>query len=153
MINISIPVERHVQKFLAKRYGTIHTATKTTFLGMEVLQALTEEYERPYLPSERKRAYCTNYQIFIPERYFNSHGHSISVNNLKHLGIAMSKYFVESMCTHLDMMVGQNRKAYAELKLFLAHHNITEEDAKLETLYKVYQRHCQGPIKTKKIAV
>lgn len=152
MISISIPVERHVHKFLVKRYGETHIATQTTFLGMGVLQALTEEHERPYLAPDKKMAYSAKYNVAIPDRYFNSHGHTVSCNNLQHLGIAMGKYFIETMYHHLDMQVAKNKKAQTEMKLFLEFHNITEDDAKLESLYRAYQRHCKGPIRNKKTA-
>lgn len=153
MIRISIPVESHVRKFLVKRYGETHTASQTSLLGMEVLKALTEEYVKPYVAPDKKTAFSSWYDIDIPEFYFNSKGHSISCNNLLHLGIAMGKYFVETMCYHIDMQVGMNKKAQSELKIFLEFYNINEDDAKLESLYKVYQRHCKGPIKTKRKVV
>ncbi|MDV6167907.1 hypothetical protein R1T16_05685 [Flavobacterium sp. DG1-102-2] len=153
MIQISIPVEPHVKKYLMKKYGSTYTASKTSFLGLEVLQALSGEYEKPYVPSEQAAELKHSYKVFIPERYFNSNGHTVSINNLQHLGEVVTKNFMETMCQYLDMMVDQGKLAMPELRTFLHYYHISEEDVKLESLYKTYQRHCKGSIKSPKIAV
>lgn len=151
MISISIPVEPHVKRFLAKRYGPVHTATKVTFIGMEVLQALTSEYERPYLPPEKKIIYSDEYKVLIPERYFNANGHTVSMNNLLHLGNSMGRLFTETMFDNLDMQINEGTHGLEALRRFLKFYNIAEDDVKFESLYKAYQRHCNMSLKTKKI--
>jgi hypothetical protein len=153
MISISIPVEPHVKRFLSKRYGAEHIATKVSFLGAQVLQALKKEYERPHLPPEKKAVYSAEYKVLIPERYSNTNGHTVSLNNLLHLADAMDRFFTEAMFDHIDMQVQLGGKAMEVLRQFLAFYHISEDDVKLESLYKAYQRHCQMRIKSKKIAV
>ena len=149
MIKVAIPVEPHVLKFLVKKYGLCPEVSKNNLLGVEVLRALTKKYEKPesFIPNTFR------YTVQVGEFYFNTKGHTISRNNRQHLGIVLGKLFDEAMCDHLDMAVSRNRKAMTELKYYLKFYGITEEDAKLESLYKVYQRHCRGPIKQKKTVV
>lgn len=146
MIRVQIPVEPHVQKYLSARYGPAHIAGKTTFLGLEVLSALQKRYEKP----DKSIAWHFYYPVYITARYVNFNGHTIPRNNLQHLGIAMGLLFDEDMKRHLDLIVSNGGKALPELKAWLQLHNITEDDVKVESLYKNYQRHCKMSIRSKK---
>lgn len=146
MIIIEIPVEPHVRKYLVTLYGEEYKASKKSLLGFEVLKSLTKKYEKPELsiPHHYK------YKVLVPEFYFKKNGHTVPRNNLQHLGISMGVLFDMAMCQFLDMRLSKGGKALPELKEFLKFHNIGEDDVKVETLYKVYQRHCNGPINAKK---
>ncbi len=146
MISISIPVERHVHKYLMIRYGKKHTASKRSLLGLQVIQALRGKYKKPV----KRIPNFLEYDVEIPEHCFRSGKQAISKSNLLHLGICMGTLFDEDLCKYLDIQVSQGKKALPELKAWLAFHLINENDVKVETLYKVYQRHCKGPISAKK---
>jgi len=146
---IEIPVEAHVRKYLVTLYGPEHIAGKKSTIGLEVINSLTRNYEKP----EKWIGPQYKYTVWIPEFYFNKNGHTIKRNNLQHLGVCLGIQFDLAMCMFLDLQVGRGHKAWPSLKEYLLFYNITEDDVKVETLYKVYQRHCKGPIKTKKKAV
>ncbi|WP_417365532.1 hypothetical protein [Flavobacterium beibuense] len=146
MIRVSIPVEPHVLKYLNQRYGAAHTVSLRSFIGKEVIEALQKNYEKPDMKLDRVNLYT----LFIPEFYFKKRGHSVARNTRQHLGISMGILFDENMCSYLDIQVSKGKKALPELKAFLRFHNITEDDVKVETLYKVYQRHCKQGIKAQK---
>lgn len=146
MIRIEIPVEPHVQKYLTARYGPTYTAGRTSLIGVEVLNSLTRKYEKP----EKSIPWKFYYPVYITERYMNHNGHTISRNNLQHLGIVLGLLFSEDLKRHLDLKLRDGAKALPELKAWLQLHNITEDDVKVETLYKTYQRHCKMSITSKK---
>jgi len=149
MIKIEIPVEAHVRKYLVKLYGLEHTATKKTGIGLEVLNSLSKVVEKP----EKRIGPQYKYVVYVPEFYFNTKGHTVKRNALQHLGVCLGIQFDVAMCQFLDLRVSNGAKALPTLKEYLKFYDISEDDAKVETLYRVYQRFCKGPIKTKKKAV
>ncbi|RZJ92019.1 MAG: hypothetical protein EOO20_03235 [Chryseobacterium sp.] len=137
MVQVSIPVEKHVLKFLTRKYGQVHKASKTTLIGKMVLQALDNSQSAPdkVIPGTYK------YELAIPEFYFNTKGSTLKPRTRQLLGDCFNILFDDEMCSHLDRQVMAGRKALTELKAFLEIYHITEDDVKVETLYKVYQRH------------
>lgn len=146
MTKVEIPVEAHVRKYLVTLYGLEHTAGKKSLIGLEVINSLSKEYAKP----EKWIGPQYKYTVWIPEFYFNTKGHTIKRNNLQHMGVCLGIQFDLAMCQFLDLRVSNNEKALPSLKQYLKFYDITEDDVKVETLYKVYQRYCQGPIKRKK---
>jgi len=128
------------------RYGTQYVASKRSLLGLQVIQALRSKYKKPL----KKIPNFMEYAVEIPEHCLRTKKQAISKSNLLHLGICMGTLFDEDLCKYLDIQVSQGKKALPELKAWLTFHHINENDVKVETLYKVYQRHCKGPIKAKK---
>jgi len=146
MIRIEIPVEPHVQKYLIEQYGQWHVASKTRMIGLEIINALNKVYEKP---DKMIDGHCS-YIVYIPEYYSNTKGTTVSKNSLQHLGIVLGMMFTDDMCKHLDQQAKKGHKALPELKLWLQDHNITEDDIKVETLYKYYYRYCKTKRESKK---
>lgn len=139
MIEVKIPVKKYVLKYLIKRYGTLHTVSKTSLIGSLVLVALENKVEKPdkHIPAKHQ------YSVSLPEFYFNTKGHTIPRNKLQYLGNCLEVLFKEDMRAYLELQVRKGLKAQPELKLFLQAYDITEDDIKLESLYKNWQRYCE----------
>ena len=136
--SVSFPVEAHVRKFLIRNFGSAHVATKTTLLGMLTLHALDKTFEKQ--DKEMPRHYT--YTVLVPEYYLNKCGHTLPLNTQHHLSEVCTRIFNMSLNEHLDLMAHEGKKVYPALRSFLSRYDITEDDMKVESLYKAYQRHC-----------
>lgn len=96
---------------------------------------------------EAKTAPVYKYTVLVPEFYYNTYGHNITKSTLQHLAIQSKHLFEEAMLEHLEIEVLKGKKVMTTLRVWLRTFNITEDDAKLESLYKTWQRH----IKKKKV--
>lgn len=148
MIQISIPVKKHVKKFLIKKYGEIHTITKKTFLGLLLLELISNEADTSDIDFKNH----DKYNMAIPELYFNTKGFSINRNKRKFLGVCLEKLFFEEFYSFVDVELAKGKgNAWQSVKLFLFLYKIDENDMKLESMYRNYQRHCDEKIKVKKL--
>ena len=145
MVTVSFPVESHVRKYLNLRYGNVHIATKRTVLGSMIIHCLSEEY----IKHSNRIEPNYKYSVLIPKDDFYRRGHSLTQNKQQYIGACCTRLFNEAMCEYLDMAVRDGKKALPSLKIFLKHYFISEDDVKVETLYKTYQRHCRMSIKAK----
>lgn len=147
MITIAIPVKKHVKKYLITKYGAVHTVSKKTFLGLLLLELINTKVEAP----ERLFLDFEKYELTIPEFYFNKKGFSIDKNKSKYLGVCLEKLFFEDFYNFVDVELAKGKgNAYQSVKLFLLIHQISENDLKLESMYRNYQRHCGENITEKK---
>lgn len=150
MISISIPVKKHVKKYLIKKYGTVHTVTKKTFLGLLLLELINDKVEA----MDRQFVDLDQYELTIPEFYFNKKGFNIDKNKVRFLGICLEKLFFEDFYNFIDLELTKGKaNAFQSVKLFMHIHGISENEMKLESLYRNYQRHCGENIKSKKIVI
>jgi hypothetical protein len=150
MIQISIPVKKHVKKYLIKKYGEIHTISKKTFLGLLLLELISDEADTSDIDFNG----FDKYKMDIPELYFNTKGFKINRNKLKFLGVCLEKLFFEDFHSFVDVELAKGKSnAWQSVKLFLFLYNINENEMKLESMYRNYQRHCEEKIKLKKLNV
>lgn len=147
MIVISIPVKLHVKKYLIKRYGKVHQLSKKTFIGLFLLQLLEKKIDKP----EKELDKNNFYQINVPEYYFNTKGYSIDHQKLKFLGICLEKLFVEDLYSFIDneLMKGE-MNAKKSMKLFFSIYDLSENELKLDSMYRNYQRYSGENITNKK---
>jgi hypothetical protein len=147
-VTVSIPVKGHVKKYLCTRYGTEHTLTKNSLLGMLIYHSLSQEIERqPVSISELPFRYCVN----VSEFYMSRKGHTVKMKTRKFLGLCLETLFLEDMKGFIDKCLsGMGLTAMASLKIFLQTYGISEEDVKIESLYRNYQRYSGEDIKKKK---
>lgn len=147
MIVIQIPVKIHVKKYLQKRYGAVHQVSKKTFIGLFLLQLLEKKVEKPNKDTQN----IIFYDIEIPEFYFNTKGFYVDEKKLKYLGVCLDRLFVEDFYSFVDNeLIKPNSNAMKAIKLFYSIYNLSEQDVKLESMYRNYQRYCGENIKNKK---
>jgi len=150
MISISIPVKKHVKKYLIKKYGAVHTVTKKTFLGLLLLELINDKVDA----SDRQFLDLDQYELNIPEFYFNKKGFQIDRNKARFLGLCLEKLFFEDFYNFIDVELAKGKaNAFQSVKLFMHLHSISENDMKLESMYRNYQRHCGENIKSKKVII
>jgi hypothetical protein len=148
MIQISIPVKKHVKKYLIKKYGEIHTISKNTFLGLLLLELISTEADTSDIDFNG----YDRYKMDIPELYFNVKGYKINRKKLKFLGVCLERLFFEDFHAFVDVELSKGKtNAWQSVKLFLFLNNITENEMQLASMYRNYQRHCNEKIKLKKL--
>jgi len=139
LISVSFPVKAHVKKYLQRQYGSAHIATKTSILGMLVLGSLEKTYEKP----DKKMPLFFSYSVLIPQGYLNRVGATLPRNTQQHLGDLCTHLFNMALYDHLDAVAWGGGQVYPELRNFLERYGITEDDMKVESLYRGYSRHCK----------
>lgn len=150
MILISIPVKKPVKKYLIKKYGEIHTISKKTFLGLLLLELISNEADTSDIDFKTH----DRYKMMIPELYFNTKGFSVNRKKLKFLGVCLERLFFEDFYSFVDVELAKGKtNAWQSVKLFLFLNNITENEMQLASMYRNYQRHCDEKIKEKKLNV
>ncbi|RZJ71095.1 hypothetical protein [Flavobacterium sp.] len=147
-ILLSIPVRSHLKKWLVGKYGSKHVVTKKTAIGLLLLSMLDKKIEKPKkLASE----YPERYEIVITQRYFNINGFEIGHNRKRFLSELLERLFKDDLNCFVDMaIIRGNSTAYEAIRQFLKHYDICENDLKLESVYRNYQRYSKESIRAKK---
>ena len=147
MFEIYIPVKPHVKSFLMRRYGEDYVVNKKNFLGILLLELLNTDISK--LDLDCKPSEC--YKLQIPELYFNTKGFNIDKNKLKFLGRCLERLFFDDFYNFVDSELERGGlSAYKSVHLYLQLHKISENELKLESMYRNYQRHSRENIKSKK---
>lgn len=150
MVVISIPVKSYVKKFLVKRYGYTHQISKNSFIGLFLLELLQRKVEPPFREISKE----STYDIHVPEFYFNEKGYHVDHIKLKFLSICLEKLFFEDFYQDIDKeLLKPNPNAMQSIRFFLSVYDITEDELKLASLYKKYQRYCDNKITSKKVVL
>lgn len=147
MIKIYIPVKKPVKKYLIRKYGEIHTISKKSFLGLLLLDLISKDADTSDIDFKGLEKYC----IDLPEMYFNTKGYNINRKKVRFLGVCLERLFFEDFYSFVDVELAKGtNNAWKSVKLFLDLYDINENEIKLESMYRNYQRHCDEKIKLKK---
>lgn len=134
-----IPVPDHVYKFLLKRCGTNHiTATRHTFIGSLTLTLLTKnnDVKVSSTPNSSKI-----FKVDIHEQHFKKLGHSFTSRSAKLFNDQIDAMFRDELYYYAILNKVNNKKLYAQsIRAFLEMYDITENDIKIETLIKGFNR-------------
>ena len=138
-VPVAIPVKAHVRKYLTRQFGSAHKVSKNNLLGLLVLHALEKTYEKP----EKNIDHHYQYTLLVPAGYVARVGATLPRNTQQHLGECCTHIFNMAMFAELDSKAWAGEKVLPALRNFLTMFGITEDDMKVESLYKSYQRHCE----------
>ncbi|MES2813223.1 MAG: hypothetical protein V4670_12185 [Bacteroidota bacterium] len=145
MITIEIPVKSHIKKYLSRKHGSVCQISKKTFIGLFLCEMLEKDIEKsnPF-PGD-------HYEVVVPEYYFNKKGYMISQAKLRTIGLSFETLFTNDFLHFVDnKLLEGNMNAYQSVVLFLKLYQIKEDELKLESMYRKYQRYCGENIKEKK---
>lgn len=147
MIELQIPVKPFVLHWLINRYGEKYRVSKKNLIGILLLELLNKKVIKP--DHDQPKGY--NYYIEIPELYVNTKGFNIDAKKIKLLGRCLDRLFYEDFYNFVDNeLIKGGLSAYQAVSLFLEINNITEREAKLESMYRSYQRYSGENIRVKK---
>lgn len=142
MVDYSItqhfPVADHVYKYLKTRCGSDHiTATRNTTFGS---LALTLHGRNPDV-KKSNHTFTRHFKVTVQEEHFKRLGMHITSENAQLFNDQVDKMFREELFYHVMINKGIDSEKYLDsIRSFLQVYNITEEDIKLDTLYRDFKR-------------
>lgn len=137
MVTIKIPCKSYVKKYLIAKYGEKHTISRNTLLGLFTLEYL----EKDFKPELGEMQFDDKYVIEIGEYYFKKKGHSISIAKRKMIGMVMERLVREEIFQFVDIQVIDGCDALESIRNYLRFYKISEDELKLDSIYKAYKRH------------
>ncbi len=143
MVTINIPCKKYVKKYLIAKYGEKHTISRNTLLGLFTLEYL----EKDFKPELGEMQFDDRYVIEIGEYYFKKKGHSINLAKRKMIGMVMERLVREEIFQFVDIKVIAGSDALESIREYLKFYKISEDELKLDSIYKAYKRHNNFSIK------
>ncbi len=145
-VRVKIPMKPYVVKFLLKKFGKTHKASKTSWLGMSAINLLSRDYSKPI-----KLTTKSYFTVLIPYSICVKNGHFIDYNKFPEFEKMCEKIFTDFMYEHVQINSangahGEVMKAFRD---FFKFYKISEDDLKLDTTYRLYMRHLETNV-TKK---
>lgn len=145
-ITQNIPVADHVYKYLLHRYGTDHIkATRNTTIGSLVLSLQGRNKDkRP----AKKSGFTKIFKATITEQAYNKLGIHLSEENAQLFNDQVDKMLREELYWHVTINKGQTNKMHINsIRSFMEAYDITEDDIKLDTLYRDFKRRRENHLK------
>lgn len=143
-ITQKIPVSDHVYKYLLSRCGTDEiVATSNNFIGSMILDHLTRTPEAPHSRNRMKlkNDFTKTFIVTIKEASYTRTGLYLSAHDAKKLHDKFDQMFREDLFNYLIMHYQQRESLFLQsMRQYLDFIGITEDDIKMETLYKDFKR-------------
>lgn len=137
-ITQNIPVANHVYKFLVARYGTDHiVASRRTFVGNLVLSlhSRNNDYRR------KSTGFSKIFKVTVSESFYEKLGMHITPENAMLFNQQVDSVFREELFCHAIINNTTDKKKFLKsIRSFLDVYDISEDDIKLDTLYRNFKR-------------
>lgn len=146
-ISFEIAVKPHVKKFLNTKYGPEAIISKKTRMGLILMELLDSKIDRSGVDIT---GCFEKYTIKVSQRCFNIKGFNVSFNKKKFLAVYLEKQFTEELRSYVDMQLSMGVTAMQAMRIFLKYYAISENEIKLDSIYRSYQRYSGEKIKEKK---
>lgn len=136
-LRVKIPMKPYVVKFLLKKFGKTHKASKNSWLGLNVIEVLTKEYQKPIKITSK--SYFT---IVIPYTLCVHNGHFIDYLKFPELEKKCDKIFRDFMYdfVQINSVEKSHGDIMSSLRRFLDFYNISEDELKMDSAYRHYLR-------------
>ncbi|PKH50852.1 hypothetical protein CXF68_09205 [Tenacibaculum sp. Bg11-29] len=135
-VTLIVPLKPYLVKFLKKKFGESHKASRRTWVGLELVELLTKDYCKP--PSRKYTTYVT---FIIPYSICTTYGHFIKYTDFDKFENKCAKLFKDAL--HDFVKINSQKLSFTNkatitdsLKSFLRYYNITEDDLNLDSLYR-----------------
>lgn len=137
-ITQNIPVANHVYKFLKTRCGSDHIkATRTDTFGSLALSLLGKIAD----VKPQKTEFTKVFKVTIAEDSYIRQGLHLTSANAQVFNHQVDRMFREELFFHLIINKGLSDKMFMNsIRRFMEVYEITEEDIKLDTLYRDFKR-------------
>ena len=146
-VSFEIRVKPYVKKFLNVKYGTEALVSKKTRMGLILIELLDSKIDRSGIDVTG----CTvKYTINVSERYFNIKGFNVSFNKKKFLAVYLEKQFTEELRSYVDLQLAIGVPAMQAMRVFLKYYSISEDEMKIDSIYRNYQRYSGENILSKR---
>ena len=133
-----IPVSDHVYKYLLKLCGSDRIeANRSTYVGSLVLSLQGRNYD--VRPSKKK--FTKLFKARISETYYDKNGMYITSENALLFNDQLDKKFRDELFRNMLMNRHLDEKLFLKsMRAYLDFYDITEEDIKVESLYRDFKR-------------
>lgn len=134
-----IPVANHVYKFLVKRCGTDRiVATRKSFIGSLLISLHSRDMD---VKKPRRNEYTRLFHIEVPFHLYEKAGVYITNYKAALFNSMVDQIFREEIFVHTIIRKHQDEELYLRtIRNLLDAYDITEEDIKLDTLYRDFKR-------------
>ena len=139
-IQQNIPVSNHVYKFLISRCGgDVFQADRKTGIGSLILSLHTKNID--IRESVSKTKFSKTFSVVITEHQYLKTGMFLNLKSGQLFNSIIDKLFREEIYSHLIIQKKYQGNLFEQsLRNFLDVYKITEDDIKLETLLRDFQR-------------
>ena len=146
-IQINMPMKPYLRKFLLKKYGNTYKISFYSLLGKFFLEILDKQYRK----GDGKIRSSSSYTFIIPKTIVEKVGFDMPPQKMKRFEEMLESLFKSELEAHIDLTVefdlyvNINDKNYKldvmkAMKQFLDFYKINEDELKLESVYRSYQR-------------
>lgn len=146
-ISINMPMKSYLVKFLTKKYGPSHKVSQSGLLGSYLTQLLSKDYK----PNSLKVSESSFFTISFPKTIIEKHGFMITTEKMKRFEEFLKQLFRHSLDVYINitiakgLVVDSGNSMYEQdvmkaMKQFLDMYGITEDELKLDSLYRDYSR-------------
>ena len=137
-ITQNIPVSDHVYKYLTRLCGTDHiVANRSSYVGSLVLSLQGRNNDVRL----SKKKYRKVFKAEISECYYEKTGMFITQQNAQLFNEQVDKKFRDELFRNMLMNRHLDEKLFLKsMRSFLDFYGITEDDIKIETLYRDFKR-------------
>jgi hypothetical protein len=146
---VHLPLKSYLCKFLIKKYGTSYKISYNSLLGGFLIEILDKQYRRRESRQIKEESF---YPIIVPKSIVEKVGFDFPTSKMRRFEQIIKQLFINEMRSHIDISIASNlsvqihNKNYKvgvmkAMKHYLDYYDISEDDLKLESLYRSYQRH------------
>lgn len=134
-----LPVSDHVYKYLLKIVGSdSYEVTRDDYIGKIVLSTLTK------IPGDlraTKKTFSKIFNVKLQENHYTRNGMHISSKSAQLFNQTIDAKMREEMFIHIVLVKKYKEELYLqEIRNYLESFDITEDDLKLDTIYREFKR-------------
>lgn len=150
-ISVKLPVKNYLKKYLTKKFGDSYRVNRTDWVGKYLIDLLDKQYRRKGTIKED-----AFYKIEVPSSVVKEVGFDMSVTKMRHFESMIDKVFRSELETFIDVSISSNLyfnvnskfhklSVMKAMQQFLETFEISEDDIKLESLYRNFARKKKHP--------
>lgn len=134
---VKIPMKTYLVKFLLKKYGKKHKASKRSLLGLETLALLTDKYYK-----QRAIGNDSHFTFLIPYQICKDYGHFVDpaeeILFKKKVERIFKDFFIDYI--KINNRIFKHGNIIKSINDFYIFYGLTEEDLSVDYAYKLSQR-------------
>jgi len=144
---VHLPIKSYLKKYLIKKYGTSYKISSNSLLGIFLIEILDKQYRKEHRQIKEKNYY----PIIIPKVIVEKVGFDFPTSKMRRFELMIKQLFRNELDSHVDIAINAelyvniNDKKYKldvmkAIKQYLEFYDITEDELRLDSLYRDYKR-------------
>ncbi|RSC96045.1 hypothetical protein [Tenacibaculum singaporense] len=149
-VTLNIPLKSYLKKYLQNKYGSVHIASRSSWLGAYVIDILDREYRKSNVTIKKEDFF----PVAIPYSIVCDVGFSVSKAKLTRLEVMIRKVFYNDLYSYIEISRDNELKVYNEehdsiikqnaliaINQYLSFFDITEDELSADSVYRQYSRY------------